>query len=148
MEKRYYELVAEHMATKRKNHLLIPRDEYMCIVDNIKDIKRSTEKNPTDRITLMFYDVVKYGTCEKLISPTKYENGRIVFYVTLEETFKIIHDCHISIGHAGKSKMMPILRDKYKNVTAGLVSIYLELCEYCKNKSLAKKLRILTPKNN
>lgn len=76
----------------------------------------------------------------------KDEGKTIIYYAHLEETFQIIHECHLPIGHDGRIRMMKELKSNYKNVTAELVTIYLNLCESCQKKnSLPKKKLIVKP---
>lgn len=140
MEKRFNELVSERIANKGRNNQLFTNEQYVYLLNKIKRLKSNTmRKRPEDYHRLAMYDVYEYGMRDKLIAPIKNDGDPIIYFVSLEETFQIIHDCHIGNGHAGKNRMMPILKTRYKNVTAELVSIYLKLCEFCKHKRVGKR---------
>ncbi|CAG4949101.1 unnamed protein product [Parnassius apollo] len=112
----------------------------------VKESKNKiTKKTPEDYLCLARYDVVKIGASEKLIIPVKNEGDPIIYYAHLDETFQIIHDFHISIGHSGRVRMMKDLKLRYKNVTAELVTVYLNLSESCQKKKFAKKGLVVKP---
>lgn len=147
MKKRFYETITVLIASKGKNNQLFTNDQYLSLIIKVKESKNKvTKKTPEDYQRLARYDVVKIGASEKLIIPVKNEGDPIMYYAHLNETFQIIHDCHISIGHGGRVRMMKELKLRYKNVTAELVTVYLNLCESCqKKKSLPKKGLVLKP---
>ncbi|XP_045511256.1 KRAB-A domain-containing protein 2-like [Colias croceus] len=147
MKKRFYKTITALIANKGKNNQLFASDQYLSLILKVKASKnKNTKKTPEEYQRLARYDVVKIGASEKLIIPVKNEGDPIIYYAHLDETFQIIHDCHISIGHGGRVRMMKELKLRYKNVTAELVTVYLNLCESCqKKKSLPKKGLVVKP---
>lgn len=150
MKNRFNKTVLKRIAKKGKNSQLFTTDRYNSLIMKVKEAKSKTSKKlPQDYQRLAKYDVIKIGTSEKLIAPVKKEGDPIIYYAHLDETFQIIHECHISIGHGGRVRMMKKLKSKYKNVTAEMVTIYLNLCDSCqKKKSLPKKGVVVQPISN
>lgn len=113
MKVRFTELVNKLIAGKGKNNQLFTSDHYQSVLMIVKDAKNKTlKKTHEDYQRLARYDVVKIGNSEKLIVPVKNEGELIVYFVYLEETFQIIHDCHLNIGHGGRVRMMKELKTK------------------------------------
>lgn len=141
MRIRFCENIGELIANKGKNNQLFTYEHYAWLIMKVKEAKSKTSyKTPTDYKRLARYDVIQIGNSQKLIVPVKDCSMPIIYFAYLEETFQIIHDCHLTIGHGGRVRMMKVLKSKYKNVTAELVMVYLNLCEYCtRKKNLLKK---------
>jgi hypothetical protein len=62
-------------------------------------------------------DILNTGGEEKLIVPLSGEKTEILYYVTFDELFNVIHEAHITFGHGGRTCMIKELNRKYKNVT-------------------------------
>lgn len=147
MKTRFNEKIHKIKFKKRKNHQLFVRDEYFSFLTKVKAAKNKiSHKTPEDYQRLLKYDIVQIGNVQKLVVPVKNERDPIIYYTYLEEIFDIIHETHISIGHGGRNRMMKELKGKYKNITAELVVIYLNLCEPCQKKlSIPKKGLVVKP---
>lgn len=141
MRIRFCENISELIVNKGKNNQLFTYEHYVSLIMKVKEAKsKAAYKTPADYKRLARYDVINIGSSEKLIVPVKDPSMPIIYFAFLEETFQIIHDCHLAIGHGGRVRMMKELKSKYKNVTAELVMVYLNLCEYCmEKKNLSKK---------
>jgi hypothetical protein len=81
------------------------------------------------------YDILNIGGEEKLTVPLSAEKTKILYYVTFDELFNVIHEAHIAVGHGGRNRMIKELNLKYKNVTVESIVTYLRLCEPCQKKT-------------
>jgi len=70
------------------------------------------------------YDLITIGEADKLILPLLEGNTNILYYITNENIYDVLHDVHLSIGHGGKHRMNAEVKKKYKNITQEAVSIY------------------------
>ncbi|XP_074030448.1 uncharacterized protein isoform X4 [Leptinotarsa decemlineata] len=147
MKRRFNEEIHKLKLTKGKNTQLFSRDEYYSFLTKVQVTKdKIAGKTPGEYQRLSRYDIVKIGTVQKLIVPVKNDREPIQYYCYLEETFDIIHETHISIGHGGRNRMMKELKPKYKNITKEFVALYLTLCEPCQKKlSVPKKGLVVKP---
>jgi len=80
------------------------------------------------------FDILSIGGEEKLTVPLSAEKIEILYYVTFDELFNVIHEAHIAVGHGGRTRMIKELNRKYKNVTVESIVTYLRLCEPCQEK--------------
>jgi len=80
------------------------------------------------------YDVVSIGGKEKLIKPIVDNDSDVLYYVTVDELFEVIHTAHLAVGHGGGNRMMAVLKTNYCNVTTEAVMAYLSLCSNCQVK--------------
>lgn len=141
MKNRFDANVRALIANKARNNQLFTTDQYSSLIEKVKEAKKpTTKKTPEDYQRLARFDVVKIETSEKLAVPVKNLGDPIIYYAHMEEMFEIIHECHIVIGHGGRTKMMNALKTTHKNITAELVTIYLKLCEYCQKKRMYLKI--------
>lgn len=147
MKRRFNEEIHKLKLTKGKNTQLFSRDEYYSFLTKVQVSKdKIASKTPEEYQRLSRYDIVKFGTVQKLIVPVKNDREPIKYYCYLEETYDIIHETHISIGHGGRNRMMKELKPKYKNITKEFVALYLSLCEPCQKKlSVPKKELVVKP---
>jgi len=60
------------------------------------------------------------------------KKAEVLYYVTFDELFNVIHEAHIALDHAGRTRMIKKLNRKYKNVTVESIVTYFRLCEPCK----------------
>lgn len=141
MKYRFYEKIREILANKGKNNQLLTSDKYMSLMMKVKVAKiKTAKKTPKDYWRLARYDVIRIEASERLIVPVKNEGNPIIYYAHLEESFQIIHDCHISIGHGGRTRMRKLLKSTYKNITAEIITIYLNLCKSCRKRRSYKQI--------
>jgi hypothetical protein len=75
------------------------------------------------------YDILNIGGKEKLTVPLSAEKTEILYYVTFDELFNVMHEAHIAVGHGGRTRMIKELNRKYKNVTVESIVTYLRLCQ-------------------
>ncbi|XP_072380793.1 KRAB-A domain-containing protein 2-like [Diabrotica undecimpunctata] len=141
MRARFSDKIDTLKSGKGNNHQLFTVDEYYAFLMKVKITKdKTSHKTSEEYQRLSRYDIVKIGNVEKLVVPVKNDRDPIVYYVFMEETFDIIHETHISIGHGGRNRMMKKLKTKYKNITVVFVKVYLNLCVPCQKKiSIPKK---------
>jgi uncharacterized protein YqgV (UPF0045/DUF77 family) len=104
----------------------------------VKEAKSVKGKQTVDDWRLRRYDILNIGGEEKLTVPLSAEKTEILYYVTLDEMFNVIHEAHIAVGQGGRTRMIKELNRQYKNVTVESIVTYLKLCESCQ-----KKQRIL-----
>lgn len=147
MKTRFDEEIHKIKLVKGKNTQLFTRDEYNLFLKKVQVAKDKTaNKTPEEYQRLSRYDIVKTRTVQKLIVPVKNEREPIKYYCYLEETFDIIHETHISMGHGGRNRILKALKKKYKNITKQCVALYLSLCEQCQKKlSGSKKGPVVKP---
>ena len=91
-----------------QNGAVMTREQYF---DKIEEIKKAKEREavkmrlPKDYYNARHYEVLIIQGTSKLIYPLS-EGKEIRYYVYKCELFEILHDCHISIGHGGRDKMV------------------------------------------
>ncbi|XP_022175233.1 KRAB-A domain-containing protein 2-like [Myzus persicae] len=79
------------------------------------------------------YDILTINNKERLIKPVN--DDTILYYVTIDELFNILHSTHSTIGHGGRCRMDSELKSKYCNITNETIMAYLNLCTHCQKKS-------------
>lgn len=93
-------------------------------------------REPHEYRLIARYDVL----CDKLILPITENNFQIKYFAKMSEIFSIVHKAHVNVGHGGRQKVYKEINNKYVNVPREAVSIYLELCQVCKQKNPRKGL--------
>ena len=63
---------------------------------------------------------------------TRTDSGKRL--VPREELFNVIQNCHLTLGHAGRDKVIFELNKTYHNVSRKLVDMYLTTCLVCDEK--------------
>lgn len=123
-------------------------EEYNEKIKKVKELKTRTHKKTVTNYRLMRkYDVITIDGEEKLIKPIENDSD-ILYYVTVDELFEVIHTAHLAVGHGGRNKMMTELKTKYCNVTKEAVMAYLGLCGNCQTiKQSNPKKRLETRPN-
>jgi len=84
------------------------------------------------------------GGKEKLIKPIVDNESNVLYYVTVDKLFEVIHTAHLAEGHGGRNRMMAVLKTKYCNVTTEAVMAYLGLCSNCQVKQSNPKRGLVT----
>jgi hypothetical protein len=97
----------------------------------VKEAKSAKGKRTVDYRRLKRCNILNIGGEDKTYSVIIYRKTEILYYVTFDELFNVIHEAHIAVGHGGRTRMIKELNCKYKNVTVGSVVTYLRLCEPC-----------------
>jgi uncharacterized protein YqgV (UPF0045/DUF77 family) len=101
----------------------------------VKEAKSVKGKQTFHYWRLKRYDILNIGSEEKLTVPLSAEKTEILYYVTFDELFNVIHEAHIAVGHSGRTRMIKELNLKYKNVTVESIVTYLSICEPCQKKT-------------
>ena len=69
---------------------------------------------------------------ENLIMPIVKNDFDVLYYVTVDVLFKVIHTIHLAVGHSGRNRMMAVLKTKYCTMEA--IIVYLGLYCNCQTK--------------
>jgi hypothetical protein len=70
-----------------------------------------------DNRMLKCCDLVKAGSCKKLIYPLIEDSSSVKFYVSSEDLFAFIQAMYLVIGHEGRNQILKELQRKYWNIT-------------------------------
>jgi hypothetical protein len=105
----------------------------------VKEAKSVKGKQTIHYRRLKGYDILNIGGEEKLTVPLSAEKTEILYYVTFDELFNVIHEAQIAVGHGGRTRITRELNHKYKNVTVETIVTYLRLCEPCQKKQRTLK---------
>ena len=116
------------------------------VKEAIEDKKNSKPLTTKQRRRIARFDVISFGGIEKLIQARKSPEDEVIYYVTLDECFGIIHEEHIRSGHKRRVLLEKRLGLKYKNFTREVINIYLSLCKTCHlKKKHPKKGLVVNP---
>ncbi|XP_034236274.1 KRAB-A domain-containing protein 2-like [Thrips palmi] len=135
-------------AKKAKNLAYMTKIEYSKFIEEVKEAKalRAAKDKPCTvaqrslaQRRLARFGVVEVNGEEKLIAAMKPGQNQMLFFAPVEELHQVLEEAHIAVGHGGKNRMLPHLKQQYKNVTEEAVLLYLSLCGICLNKKTAKK---------
>jgi hypothetical protein len=85
------------------------------------------------------FGVMEVSGVERLIAALKRGETKMKFFVTVEELHGVLEAAHVALGHGGKNRMLPHLKEQYKNVTEESILLYLSLCGICLSKKTVKK---------
>ncbi|XP_077300527.1 KRAB-A domain-containing protein 2-like isoform X2 [Arctopsyche grandis] len=129
------------VATKKQNNVYLKKDQYEQILKDVATAKlKRHSKTPLDYRRLQRYDIKTVGNENRLFFPVPADGkGTIKYFVTIDETFDIINDIHLSTGHGGRNRILKYLCDKYKNITTEAVMLYLGLCKTCQQRTKGKR---------
>jgi len=132
MEAQFKEKLVQ-LHTGEKKSVLIPKDEYFTLVDEVKEADKVTATSKTWRqyYILKRYQILMCRDVEKLIRKKKDEGDEVVYFAHNDDMFDIIKRVHVSTGHDGRDKMMKVLSVKYANITREVVELYKSLCLEC-----------------
>ena len=97
------------------------------------------KEKQTDRYRWLKRYILNIGGEEKLTVPLSAEKTDILYCVTFDELFNVIHEVHIAVGHGARTRMKKGLNRKYKNVTVESIVTYLKLCKPCQKKQKTEK---------
>jgi len=138
MRKRFYDVLSESVNNKKDNNFYLTSERYSSLLNEVKVAKSVKGKQTVHYRRLKCYDILNIGGEEKLTVPLSAEKTEILYYVTFDELFNVIH-AHIAVGHGGRTRMIKELNRKYKNVTVESVITYFRLCEPCQKKQKTLK---------
>lgn len=147
MENKFKAAIDKIVSSKKRgdNIFYFSSEEYNNKIQKIKELKFGTlKKTVTNKRLIRKYDVVSIGEKEKLIKPIVDNESDVLYYVTVDELFEVIHAAHLSVGHGGRNRMMAVLKTKYCNVTTEAVMAYLGLCSNCQVKQSNPKRGLVT----
>ncbi|XP_077297618.1 uncharacterized protein LOC143919269 isoform X3 [Arctopsyche grandis] len=123
------------------NNFFITSDQYITLINRVKETKVKKKKETPDYRCLARYDILVVDDREKLIKPVNaLNNMQVQYYISTDELFDIIHNAHFSTGHGGRNRMAQELKKNYCNVTKETIMIYLSLCKFCHDKKYSKKV--------
>ena len=130
---------------KKKDNFYLTGERYSSLLNEVKEAKRVKGKQTVHYRRLKRYDILYIGGEEKLTVPLSAEKKRkeILYDVTFDELFNVIHEAHIAVGHGGITRMIKELNRKYKYVTVESIVTYLRLCEPCQKKQKTLKKGII-----
>jgi len=132
MRKRFYDVLSESVNNKKDNNFYLTSERYSSLLNEVKVAKSVKGKQTVHYRRLKCYDILNIGGEEKLTVPLSAEKTEILYYVTFDELFNVIHEAHIAVGHG-----------KYKNVTVQSIITYFRLCEPCQKKQKTLKKGIV-----
>ncbi|XP_022162759.1 KRAB-A domain-containing protein 2-like [Myzus persicae] len=147
MENKFRAEIDKIISSKKRddNIFYFSSEEYNNKIQKIKELKIGTlKKTVTNNRLIRKYDVVSIGGKEKLIKPIVDNESDVLYYVTVDELFEVIHTAHLAVGHGGRNRMMAVLKTKYCNVTTEAVMAYLGLCSNCQVKQSNPKRGLVT----
>ncbi|EDV25687.1 uncharacterized protein TRIADDRAFT_56052 [Trichoplax adhaerens] len=93
--------------TKGSNSKIFTLDKYKALIEEVKAAKPTNKKTSTEYRRLARFDVIQVGELEKLIEPVK-KDQNIWYFLYTDETFDIIHEIHLRVGHGGRNRMFCI----------------------------------------
>ncbi|XP_045493277.1 KRAB-A domain-containing protein 2-like [Colias croceus] len=125
------------------NTVQLTKAKYLRIIEQVKEAHSKTRKTAMDYRRIKRYKVLPTPYGEKL-----FHNGGNLsqMFVTLDEVYDIIHEYHLKLNHCGKNRLVSAIKQKYRNVTAEFIILYLKLCKGCKTK--AQKNTMKSKSNN
>ena len=116
-KRKFYEQLDVKIENLKKNNSFLNREKCELLIQQISQLKRGDhKKEPKDYQLLKRYDVVQTGNTVKLIYPVGEGSSSIKYYVQKEDTFDVIVDAHLAIGHGGRNRMIKETQIKYKNI--------------------------------
>ncbi|KAF0761367.1 KRAB-A domain-containing protein 2-like [Aphis craccivora] len=150
MENKFKAAIDKIVSSKKRddNIFYFSSEEYNNKIQKIKELKIGTLKKTVTNNRLIRvirkYAVVSIGGKEKLIKPILDNESDVLYYVTVDELFEVIHTTHLAVGHGSRNRMMAVLKTKYCNVTMEAVMAYLSLCNNCQVKQSNPKTGLVT----
>jgi hypothetical protein len=112
MRKRFYNVLSESVNNKKDNNFYLTSERYNSLLNEVKVAKSVKGKQTVHYRRLKRYDILNIGDEEKLTVPLSAEKTEILYYVTFDELFNVIHEAHIAVGHGGRTRMIKELNRK------------------------------------
>jgi len=100
VRKRFYDVLSESVNKKDNNFYLIS-ERYNSLLNEVKVANCVKGKQTVHYRRLKRYDILNIGGEEKLTEKTK-----ILYFVTFDEMFNVIHEAHSAVGHGGRTRMI------------------------------------------
>lgn len=145
MRSKFYDLFNKLISQKRTdNNSYFNLSEYSDQISKVKESKKilstkGLKKSVKDYRMVRKYEILMVNGKERLIKPVSESNNIMLYYVSNEELFDILHTTHSSIGHGGRNRMVAEIKNKYCNITKETIMLYLQLCSHCQKKSTNRK---------
>jgi len=106
MRKRFYDILSESVNNKKDNNFYLTSERYSSLLNEVRVAKSVKGKQTVNYRWLKRYDILNIGGEEKLTVPLSAEKTEILYYVTFDELFNVIHEAHIAVGHGGRTCMI------------------------------------------
>lgn len=141
MRNKYSDIMSSLISNKRQdNKAILSAEEYSARIEDVHRAKNvlntaGLQKTLRDYRIVKKFDVLVINGKERLIKPVSDNAAPVLYYVTNEELFDIIHSTHSAIGHGGRNRMIAELNSRYCNITTESIMVYLRLCVHCQRKS-------------
>jgi len=109
MKNKFNAIISDLISKKRSdNKSFLTHDEYNARVEQLNHARfvlktPGAKKMTRDYRIVRKYDTLMVNDTERLIKPIF--GGTILFYVTNDELFDILHSTHLAIGHGGRNRM-------------------------------------------
>ena len=113
-----------------KNHQFITNQERTEIVDFLSTYSQGSEQ-PREGKHYRWIRTLTLTNYAGHLELTRKDGGKRV--VPVEELFNVIQNCHLTLGHAGRDKVIFELRKTY-HISKKLVDLYLSTCLICDEK--------------
>lgn len=119
-----------------RNSDFITGERYAQLIVEVENAKcKDRKRESMDYRRIARFDVLSVGTTKKLIVPiSRSGNNEIIYFVSTDELFDIIHDAHMTLGHGGRCRLEKQLKSKYKNISRDAIMMYLNVCDVCHEK--------------
>ncbi|XP_026811263.1 KRAB-A domain-containing protein 2-like [Rhopalosiphum maidis] len=102
---RFYECFYKIVNEKNNNSVYLSAVKFNEIVSEIKNVRSSGIKSNKAYRILKRYDLITIREENKLILLLLEGNTNILYYITNENIYDVLHDVYLSIGHGGKHRM-------------------------------------------
>lgn len=137
MRKKFYEILSNR--DLKQNNFLFSAEKIARLIFEVKESKERQKKVSRDYWLLKHYDILNVDGAEKLIFPLSDASDTIKYYCASDELFDILHECHTSIGHGGRDRMVKELCRRFKNITQRDVQTFVNICGPCQQKKSGMK---------
>lgn len=133
--------ISELNNAKKKNSVMITRQEYKEIFLSLKRMHRDQnykpskkEKNWISRYEIMSFEL-EGKKREYLVKPDPKKPEKKLRMVTVEGMYDAINKVHEATMHAGRRLTYPILRGQYANITEQHLQLFINCCQHCQTKN-------------
>ena len=126
---------------ERKNSR-VPSDERHAEMITTLKASEDNVKNFTDKKKYHWMkknQVLQCNGVDKLIDRASRKE-----VVDKSQLFDVIHEVHLEMGHAGRTKMLRECQRKYSNVGRSPVEVYLRTCRACETKKCRPQDKTVT----
>lgn len=148
MRNKFNTIISELICKKRSdNKSFLTQEEYSARLEQLNHAKfvlktPGAKKSTKDYRMVRKYDTLTVSGTERLIKPVI--GDTVLYYVTIDKLFDILHWTHLAIGHGGRNRMDSALKSKYCNITNETIMSYLSLCTHCQKKSYNSRTSLVS----